>query len=240
MKSEILCRFVLLLGLPSCYSWSNPQASSGQFGQSGQSLQSSPQQPQSPSQQSSNYQPQSPWSAQQQPVSPWSQSQQPPQSQQFQQPQQPSQSPMQSPPSSMQSPLQSSSPNRWNPNPMSPSPPQTSQSPLTRDQIAVIDLKLANLRDALQVLLDFRKQNPQAEVVALPEIQQLYRMLMPIVEASDKVESSQTGSGGSNNSFNQGSNMPGQMPLNSSPLSPPFQQQAPPQQQQQQPWNQMF
>lgn len=75
---------------------------------------------------------------------------------------------------------------------------QASPTPLTADEMAAMDLKMATIRDALSVLLDFRKQHPQ--LTSSPELQNLYHMLEPIVQAADQVDScsSMGGGGGAN------------------------------------------
>ena len=49
-----------------------------------------------------------------------------------------------------------------------------------------MDLKMATIKNAFEVLLDFRRQHPEPQVAALPEIQRLYKSLEPIIEAADE------------------------------------------------------
>lgn len=64
-----------------------------------------------------------------------------------------------------------------------PSPP-----PLTAQEISAINEKLATMREAFGMILDFSQRNQQPETINLPDVQRLYRMMEPIVKAAEQTE----------------------------------------------------
>lgn len=80
-----------------------------------------------------------------------------------------------------------------------PQPPPPSPTcrgrPLTADEITAIDMKLATMREAFGVILEFRRNNPQPALLQLPDVQRLYRMILPIVRAAERVEARSNGMG---------------------------------------------
>lgn len=76
-----------------------------------------------------------------------------------------------------------------------PPPPTSHRRPLTSQEITAIDMKLATMREAFGIILDLRRNNPHSAVLQLPDVQRLYRMILPIVKAAERVEAQSHGMG---------------------------------------------
>ena len=74
---------------------------------------------------------------------------------------------------------------------------QQNSEPVTSREAVIIDSKLSTIQSAVQLLLEARARNPHPEAVWDPQIQSMYKMMRPIVQAADQVEqqSNQNGQG---------------------------------------------
>ena len=104
-------------------------------------------------------------------------------------------------------------------------PPRQPQRPFTEGEISRMDRKLRTMREAFGIILDFRDRNPQAEVLQLPDVQRLYQMVKPIIDASDRVEANNNGNGQGVQFYmptmNNNNNNPDWQPMPPQPPTPP-------------------
>lgn len=103
-------------------------------------------------------------------------------------------------------------------------PPRSPPRPFTEGEVSQMDRKLRTMREAFGIILDFRDRNPQAEVLQLPDVQRLYQMVKPIIDASDRVEAHNNGNGQGVQFYMPSINAP---PMNNNPDWQPMPPQPP-------------
>jgi hypothetical protein len=60
--------------------------------------------------------------------------------------------------------------------------------PVTSQEATTMDTKLSTIQSAVNLILTMRAHNSNPEMLSDPQIQYLYRMLRPVVQAADQVE----------------------------------------------------